>query len=117
ALFVQISTSRNIQILDSGISVPSRRVSIVIIEHAAEPLSSSDRSCFCSDPFDWSDKPIFQPLMISFSVIMRNEFSDPVPQRLLTKEDHLLHAVFLDGANEPFRVCVQIGERGGSLTD
>src|SRR5207249_4738699 len=91
-----------------GISVPSRGVSIVIIEHAAEPLSSSDSSCFCGDPFDWSDKPIFQALMISFSVIMRKEFSYPVPQGLLTKEDHLLHAVFLDGANEPFRVCVQI---------
>jgi len=43
--------------------------------------------------------------MISFSVIMRKEFSDPVPQGLLTKEDHLLQAVFLDDANEPFRVC------------
>ena len=38
---------------------------------------------------------------------MRKEFSDPVPQGLLTKEDHLLHAVFLDGANEPFRVGIR----------
>src|SRR6059036_2604419 len=66
---------------------------------------------FCGEPFDWSDKPIFQPLMISFSVIMRKEFSDPVPQGLLTKEDHLPHALFLDGANEPFRVCVAESRR------
>ena len=69
------------------ISVPSRRVSIVIVEHSAEPLSPSDCSCFCVDPFDWSDRPISQALMISFSVIIRNEFSDPVRQRVFTEED------------------------------
>ena len=42
---------------------------------------------------------------------MRKEFSDAVPQGLLTKEDHSLQAAFLDSANEPFRVRVAESRR------
>jgi hypothetical protein len=37
---------------------------------------------------------------------MNNEFPNRTPQSIFAKEDHSLQAVFLDRADEPFRVCV-----------
>src|SRR4051812_44444556 len=44
----------------------SCRISIVVIEHPAEPLSALHASFSCADAFDWSYQPISQPLMVSF---------------------------------------------------
>ena len=53
-------------------------------------------------------RPISQPLVVSFTVIVGNEFPNRIPQGLFTKEDHLLQTVLLDSADEAFRLCVQI---------
>jgi len=49
--------------------------------------------------------------MVSFSVLVGNEFPNRIPQGLFTKEDHLLQTVLLDRADEAFRVCVAESRR------
>jgi hypothetical protein len=72
------------------LSIWSCGVSIVIIEHSAEPLTLSHRSRLFSDSIYWNDEPVAKPLMISLEVIMCNELPNRFPQSVLTEEDHLL---------------------------
>ncbi len=46
--------------------------------------------------------------MVPFEMVMGNEFSDRVPQRIFTKENHAFEATFFNCADEPFRMRVQI---------
>ena len=46
--------------------------------------------------------------MVSFEVVVHNEFSDRVSKRISTKENHLLQTAFFDRADEALRMCVQI---------
>ena len=47
-------------------------------------------------------------LVVSFEMVMRNEFSDRIPQRVFTKENRALETTFFDPANETFCIRVQI---------
>jgi len=47
-------------------------------------------------------------LMVSFRVIMNQEFTHGSPQRILTKENHPLQAFFFDRPYESFGESVQI---------
>ena len=62
-----------------------------------------------SDRSHRTNQLISEALMISFQVVMHYEFVDSSPQCVFTEEDHSLQAVFLDTADESFRVGVQIG--------
>jgi hypothetical protein len=46
--------------------------------------------------------------MVALEMVMSNEFSDRIPQRILTKENHLFQTAFFDGTNEAFGVGIQI---------
>ena len=46
--------------------------------------------------------------MISFMMIIFHEIADTAPQPIFTKEDHLLHTLFLDRSYESFRVGIPI---------
>jgi hypothetical protein len=40
--------------------------------------------------------------MVAFEMIVRNEFSDRVPQRIFPKQDHLVQTAFFNRANKAF---------------
>jgi hypothetical protein len=67
----------------------------------------------------WFDEPIVKPLMVSFRVIMGNEFLSSVTQRSIAEENHAVKAFFFYGSNKTFEMCRQIrrpgkgGERNG----
>ena len=46
--------------------------------------------------------------MVPFQMVMRNELSNCVSQRIFTKENHLFQTTFFDRADEPFRIRIQI---------
>ena len=46
---------------------------------------------------------------------MLHEITDSAPQRIFTKEDHLLQTVFLDSPYKTFRVGIQIRASGRQL--
>ena len=46
--------------------------------------------------------------MVSFEMVVRNEFSDCVPQRIFPKDDHPLETTFFDRAYETFCIRIQI---------
>ena len=53
------------------------------------------------------DELVFQTLVISFSVIMRDESTHSSPRRVLAKENQFVQALGFQRSKEPFQVCVQ----------
>ncbi len=86
----------------------SRRGTVVIVEHAAQPLAAPDCSTMTSMPFIRHDQSVAETLVVSFAMIMRNELLNPFAQRALTEQNHALQAGFLDAAYESLGVRVQI---------
>ena len=58
------------------------------------------------------DEAIAEALVIPLVVVVRDELADGTTQQALTDEHHPLEARFLDGADEAFRVGIQV--RGAS---
>jgi len=54
------------------------------------------------------DEQIADALVISFAVIMGNEFSHGNPQRPLSEQNHALQAGLLNAADEALGVTVQV---------
>ena len=59
------------------------------------------------------DQSVVQALVISLVMIVLDELADGATQRALTNEHHPFEAGFLDGADEAFRVGVQVWRAGG----
>ncbi len=55
-----------------------------------------------------ADQPIIQALVIALRVKVRHVLRNRSTQRRLTNEDHLPQAFFLDRANEPLSVGIQV---------
>jgi len=91
-------------VFDSG----SRRGTIVVVQHAAQTLTAQHRTNPTRWAFTGHDQPVRKTLVVSLDVIMQNELINSSPQRAFAKEDHSVHAEFLDAANEPFRVSVRM---------
>ena len=51
---------------------------------------------------------IAKPLVISIVMIMHHILMEYIEQRLLAEDEHLLQDLFLDGADKPLAVGVQI---------
>ena len=47
--------------------------------------------------------------MIFFGVIVRDVLTNSCSKRIFAKEDHSFQAVFLDRADKPLRICIQVG--------
>jgi len=94
--------TRTVQKLDSC------RLPVVVIQHSTNPPARLHGPSFWRPCTARNDDPIAQSLMVSFEMVMCNEFSNRVSQRIFTKENHLLQTTFFDRADESLRVCVQI---------
>jgi len=80
----------------------------VIPQHAAESLTARDVTGCAAHFGARFDDPVVEPLMVSFRVIMGDEFLGGVGQRSITEENHAVKAFFFYGSNETFQMCRQI---------
>ncbi len=81
---------------------------VVIVEQAAQSFATSHVPVETAHALVGFDQRVFQPLMISLSMIMTTEFDGGPPQRLFTEEDHPIQAFALDRQNKSLDVSVQI---------
>src|SRR5215471_8121632 len=87
---------------------PSRRLTIIVVQHSAQPLTALDRSVASAVRLFLHDQPVAQSLVVALPVIMLHEFLDGLPQGAFSKQDDPLQARFLDGSDEAFRVGIQV---------
>src|SRR5437016_1181690 len=80
----------------------------VIIQQPTQALPPLNPSSRVDCSLHRNDQSIVEALMISFIMIMLHEIANTAPQRVFTKEDHLLQTLFLDHSYESFRVGIQI---------
>src|SRR5262249_4755344 len=85
----------------------SCRLAEITVERSAETSARSHSSRSRSNWFAGNDESVVQSLMVSLHMIMGNEMSNGVPERIFTKENHLLETTFFNGPHESFRVGVQ----------
>ena len=85
---------------------------MVIPQHAAESLTTCNFASSAAHFVAWFDDPIAEPLMISFGMIMGNEFLSGVTQRCVTEENHAVKTFFFDGSDETFEMRRQIRRAG-----
>ena len=69
---------------------------------------AADRPTAVSDTGIRHDEHVADALMVSLTVIMRDEFPDGDPQRLFTEQNHPIQTAFLNTSNEPLRVAIQV---------
>src|SRR5215469_18895087 len=92
--------------LQSKIHRGSRRRAVVILQHAAQSLAACDCSIMIGTKFLGHDQSVAETLVVSFQMVMQNEFLNYLTQRAFTKQDHLIQARFPDAADEPFGIGV-----------
>jgi hypothetical protein len=59
---------------------------------------------------NWMDPLIVQSLVVSFRMLMGNEFLGGITQRSLPEKEYALEAFLLEGWFEVFEIRIQIGE-------
>ena len=73
---------------------------------AAESMSTSHCSTGYGVDLCWNNEAIAQTLMVALQMVMRNEFSNGISQRIFTKQDHPVQTAFFDGTDESFRIGI-----------
>src|SRR5262249_2848755 len=86
----------------------SGRLAVIIVEHSAQTSPRSHSSGSRSNCFGRNDESVVQSLMVPLHMIMGNEMSNGVPERIFTKENQLLETTFFDRPDKPFRIRIQI---------
>ena len=69
--------------------VKSCGLAVVVLQHSAESVVGLHSSAFATAVFRSHDETVFESLMVPFQMIVRNEMSNRVPERIFTKENHL----------------------------
>jgi hypothetical protein len=95
---------------------PSGSLTIIVVQHSAQPLAAPDRSGATGVRVFLRYEPVTQPLIVPLAMIMHNEFVNRLPQRAFSEQNHPLQAGFLDGSDKA-AWALRLGERGGSFTD
>jgi hypothetical protein len=88
-------------------SCASGCLTIIIIQHSAQPLTALDRSTATGARLLLHDQPVAQPLMVALVMIMHDEFLNGPSQRAFSEQDHLLQTGFFDGPDKAFGVGIQ----------
>jgi len=91
--------------------------SICPTRFAAALASASNRSAAVGEAVIRKDEQIADALVISLAVIVRHEFANGCPRRLLSKQNHPFQAGLPYAADEAFGVAVQVRDRGVSFTN
>ena len=82
---------------------------VIVVQHAAQALTTLDLSRASEVAGFWTDELVSQPLMVALVVIMSNEVLNGLPQRLLAEEDHAIQAGLLDAAYKSLRIGADLG--------
>jgi hypothetical protein len=69
------------------------RIAVVVSQHAAETLSTSDLAFDSTNFFAWFNYQVEQSLMVLFAEVILEEFGSSVPQRFLTKKEHSIESL------------------------
>src|SRR5262245_61021640 len=86
----------------------SCRLAVIIAEHSAQTSPLSHSSSSRPNCFRRNDESVVQSLMVPLHMIMGNEMPNSVPERIFTKENHLLQTTFFDRLDKTFRIRIQI---------
>ncbi len=86
----------------------SSGASMIVLQHAAESLSTFDLASDRARLVGWIDESIAQTLVIAFLMKMLDVLVDGPFQRLATKEDHSVETLGLQTSEPAFHVSVQI---------
>jgi hypothetical protein len=82
---------------------------VVIAEQAAQAFTALDEAGRPPDFVSRVDKFVLESLVVSFRVIMIDEFRERLFQRCLAKEDHSIEAFRFQASHEPLEMCIAIG--------
>jgi hypothetical protein len=63
----------------------SRGLPVVVIQQSAESLTFPQASCSVDGSLGCHEESIVESLVVPFEMVMRDEFSDCVSQRIFTK--------------------------------
>ena len=88
---------------------PSGRLTIVVIQHSAQPLAAADGSNATDACVILYDQPVAQSLVVALPMIVLNDFVEGLPQGTFPEQDHPFQAGLFDGSDEPLGVGIQIG--------
>jgi hypothetical protein len=87
----------------------SGRVTVVVTEQAAKPLSALDLAFEATDFWSRFNDLVRQGLVIALAVIMKKILTNGVLQSALAEKKHPQKTLFLDTSHESFDVRRQIG--------
>ena len=71
----------------------SRCLAVIVIQQTTEPFTTFDLASNRPSFLAWLKDRVVESLMISFLVIMCQEFAAGVSQRPLTEKDHFVEAL------------------------
>jgi hypothetical protein len=80
----------------------------VVGEHATESLSPANRPTITGVTCIRDDQLIIEALVVAFTMIMAQKFTNTSPKRALTEHNHALKTRLLDGPHKPLRMGIQI---------
>ena len=86
----------------------SGSAAVVVPQHAAQSLTARDLAGCATQFVARFDDAVVKPLMVSFGMIMGNEFLSGVAQGSVTEENHSVKTFLFYGSNETFEMCLQI---------
>src|SRR5215813_8579169 len=93
----------------------SRRLTIIVVQHSAQPLAPLDRSVASAVRLFLHDQPVAQSLMVALPVIMLHEFADGLPQRAFSEQNHPSKHDSLMVLTKRSAWALRFGERDGSF--
>ena len=81
---------------------------MIVVQQAAEPFATFNRARDHADFFGWLNDSVFESLMVSFLVIMGQEFGAGVSQRPCTEEDQLVKTLRFQAEVKSLQMGIQI---------
>jgi hypothetical protein len=78
------------KITPSELAPPSGCLTIIVVQHSAQPLAALDRSTATGASLILYDQPVAQSLVIALAMIVFHKFVDGLPQRTFSEQDHAL---------------------------
>ena len=87
----------------------SHSVAVVIPQQPTQPFTALDRARNRTDFVTGLNQFVFEPLMISFAMIMLEENGDCPTQRFLTEENHPRKRLGFYAFHESLDVGIQVG--------
>jgi hypothetical protein len=93
---------------NSAKSFERSRGTVVIVQQAADPFASANRTVAISSR-DWLNQLVANALMVPFAMVVGHELDDRATKMSLPQQNYAIEALLLDRPHEPFRLGVAVG--------